>query len=448
MRIVVALGGNALLERGERPDAAIQRRHVRRAAQALAPLAEEHQLIVCHGNGPQVGVLALESAADPVLSEPYPLDVLGAGTQGMIGYWLAQELRNARVTQPVVAVLTQTVVHATDPAFGSPTKFIGPVYDRSDAEALAARHGWTVAPDGEHWRRVVASPKPQRIVEVDTIRALVDTGSIVICGGGGGIPVVDSDAGGLSGVDAVVDKDLTAAALALTLAADRLLVLTDVPAVLRDYGTPAALPITAIDADELSDIEFPAGSMRPKIDACVQFVQATGHAAAIGALADAAAVLAGRAGTTITAPPDVGKLTTLLDNPEVRELLFDLAHARSAAPSASPGAPLLRAVVLQLADTTSAEQYGSWLSDDAANKAMTVEQVRETIGDGAIDDLAMLAGSSPSAIGWQLAAVLPDLVDAVSPGGRVIDDKLLAREIVEASAYGDRSAGAFGSRVH
>jgi carbamate kinase len=301
MRIVVALGGNALLERGERPDAAIQRRHVRRAAQALAPLAAEHQLVVCHGNGPQVGVLALESAADTALSEPYPLDVLGAETQGMIGYWLAQELGSAGVTRSVVAVLTQTVVRATDPAFGSPTKFIGPVYDRGEAEAIATRHGWTVARDGERWRRVVPSPQPQRIVEIETIRTLVDAGSIVVCGGGGGIPVVDSGTGGLSGVDAVVDKDLTAAVLALTLAADRLLVLTDVPAVLRDYQTPAATPIAAIDIEELSGIGFPAGSMGPKIETCVRFVRESGHPAAIGALADAAAVLAGRAGTTITA---------------------------------------------------------------------------------------------------------------------------------------------------
>jgi uncharacterized protein YidB (DUF937 family) len=249
-------------------------------------------------------------------------------------------------------------------------------------------------------------------------------------------------------VDAVVDKDLTAAVLALALAADRLLVLTDVPAVLRDFGTPAATPIASIRADELSTVEFPAGSMRPKIEACIRFATASGHAAAIGTLGDAAAVLAGRAGTTITAPPDVAKLSTLLDDPEVRELLFGLAHARSAAPSAEPGASRLRAVVLQLADTTSAEQYGSWLSDEAVNKAMTVDQVRDTIGDSALDDLAMLAGSSPSAVAWQLAAVLPDLVDAVSPGGRVIDDTLLAREIAEASADDDRSAGAFGTRVH
>jgi carbamate kinase len=294
VRIVVALGGNALLERGERPDAVIQRRHVRRAAEALAPLTVEHQLIVCHGNGPQVGVLALESTADTALSEPYPLDVLGAETQGMIGYWLAQELRRAGVARPVVAVVTQTEVDDADPAFRSPTKFIGPVCDR-DGAAAAARHGWAFARDGAHWRRVVASPQPRAIVELDTIRVLADTGAVVICGGGGGIPVVHND-----GVDAVVDKDLTAALLALSLNADRLLVLTDVPAVIRGYRTPAAAPIPIIEADDAAALEFPAGSMGPKVEACVRFARATGRTAAIGALADAAAVLAGRAGTTVT----------------------------------------------------------------------------------------------------------------------------------------------------
>jgi carbamate kinase len=447
VRIVVALGGNALLERGERPDAAIQRRHVRRAAQALAPLAAEHDLVLCHGNGPQVGVLALESAADPGLSEPYPLDVLSAETQGMIGYWLAQELRNAGITRPVVAVLTQTVVHVTDPAFAAPTKFIGPVYTLEDADALIARHGWTIGVDGAHWRRVVPSPEPRRIVETGTIRTLVDAGSIVICGGGGGIPVVDTVQGGLSGVDAVVDKDLTAAMLALTLAADRLLVLTDVPAVQRDFGTPRATPIAAVGADALADLTFPAGSMRPKVEACIRFVRASGSPAAIGALGDAAAVLAGTAGTTITAPTDVGKLSTLLDDPGVRDLIVGLAHVGSA-PAAEPGAPRLRAVVLRLADATHPEQYGSWLSDGASNKAMTVDQVRAAIGDNAIDDLAGLAKSSPGAVAWQLAAVLPDLVDAVSPGGQVVDADLLARDFRQAIAYDDRSAGAFGPRTH
>jgi carbamate kinase len=301
MRVVVALGGNALLERDERPDAAIQRRHVRQAAKALAPLAADHQLVLCHGNGPQVGVLALESQADTSLSRPYPLDVLVAQTQGMIGYWLVQELHDAGIAQPVVCVISQTVVDPSDPAFGNPSKFIGASYGQGEAQALAARMGWTVAADGPRWRRVVASPRPLGLVEIETVRSLADAGALVVCGGGGGVPVARSGTGELTGVEAVVDKDLTAAGLAITLKADRLLVLTDVPAIIRDYGLPGARPIQAIDTVALSAMSFPAGSMGPKVEACIRFVTASGHPAAIGALADAADVLAGRAGTTISA---------------------------------------------------------------------------------------------------------------------------------------------------
>ena len=300
MRVVVALGGNALLQRGERPDAAIQQHHVRQAAAALAPLAADHQLVVCHGNGPQVGMLALESQADTSLSQPYPLDVLVAQTQGMIGYWLVQELSNAGVAQPTVCVVSQTVVDPSDPAFGHPTKFIGASYDQSQAQALADRLGWTIAADGPRWRRVVASPRPLRLVEIETVRSLAAAGVLVVCGGGGGVPVVRADAGELTGVEAVVDKDLTSAELAITLKADRLLVLTDVPAIIDGYGTPDARPIQAIDTDALSAMTFPAGSMGPKVEACLRFVRASGQPAAIGALTDAADILAGRAGTTIT----------------------------------------------------------------------------------------------------------------------------------------------------
>jgi carbamate kinase len=299
MRVVVALGGNALLERGERPDAVIQRRHVRQAAAALAPLTADHQLVLCHGNGPQVGVLALESQADTTLRRPYPLDVLVAQTQGMIGYWLVQELRNAGVAQRAVCVTSQTVVDPDDPAFGSPSKFIGTSYDKDAAQALAARLGWTIAADGPRWRRVVASPRPLGLVEIETVRALADAGALVVCGGGGGIPVVRSDGGELTGVEAVVDKDLTAAELAIALKADRLLVLTDVPAIIRGFGTPDARPIQAIDAGALSAMTFPAGSMGPKVEACIRFVTASGQPAAVGALTDAADILAGRAGTTV-----------------------------------------------------------------------------------------------------------------------------------------------------
>jgi carbamate kinase len=277
MRIVVALGGNALLERDERPDAVIQRRHVREAAAALAPLAAGHQLVLCHGNGPQVGLLALESQADTSLSQPYPLDGLVAQTQGMIGYWLVQEFHNAGMAQQAACVLSRTVVDPSDPAFGRPGKFIGASYGLEEAQALAARLGWTVAADGPRWRRVVASPRPLGLVEIETIRSLADAGLLVVCGGGGGIPVTRSDNGQLTGVEAVVDKDLTAAELAITLEADRLLVLTDVPAIIRGYGTPDARPIRAIEVAALAAMTFPAGSMGPKVDACLRFVTATGR---------------------------------------------------------------------------------------------------------------------------------------------------------------------------
>lgn len=303
MRIVIALGGNALLQRGERPDAGIQLGHIRAAADAIAPLAADHDLIICHGNGPQVGMLALESQADKALTHPYPLDDLVAQTQGMIGYWLAQSLRNAGVTRPVLGLVTQTLVDPTDPAFADPRKFVGPGYPSAQAHQLADRHGWTIAADGDLWRRVVASPDPQRIVEQDSITQLVDAGTVVICGGGGGAPVTEDAAGWLSGAQAVVDKDYVASLLAIAVHADRLLILTDVAAVMQNFGTPQATPLNHLDLDELSTMRFPAGSMAPKIEACRRFVTATGQAATIGSLSEVAALLSGAAGTTITAPP-------------------------------------------------------------------------------------------------------------------------------------------------
>jgi carbamate kinase len=298
MRIVVALGGNALLERGEKPDAEIQRHHVQRAAAALAPLTDEHDLVICHGNGPQVGLLALESEADRRLTHPYPLDVLVAQTQGMIGYWLAQELRNAGVTRPIAGVVTQTVVDPDDPAFDHPTKFIGSSYPEQRGRALARRHGWAMAQDNESWRRVVPSPRPVDVVEAEMLRALVGTHAVTICGGGGGAPVV-RDGSGLRGVEAVVDKDHVAALLAERFAADRLLILTDVPAVMRDYGTPQQQRIDRAATADLAALSFPPGSMGPKIEAAIAFTTATGNPSAIGRLIEAAAVLVGTAGTTI-----------------------------------------------------------------------------------------------------------------------------------------------------
>lgn len=303
MRVVVALGGNALLERGEPGDALLQRRHVRAAAAALAPLADRHELVICHGNGPQVGMLAMQSESDDTLTEPFPLDVLGAQTQGMIGYWLVQEMRNAGVAWPIACVLTQTLVGSSDPAFETPTKFVGPMYERHEARRLAHQHDWQIAADGSMWRRVVASPQPCSVVELPILRQLLHARTVVVCAGGGGVPVIEEDVGQRCGVDAVVDKDRVAALLAQELAADALLVLTDVPGVLRGYGTADAQVIPRIDVADLNLLDFPAGSMRPKLEACARFVEATHGLAAIGALADAARLLNGASGTVIRASP-------------------------------------------------------------------------------------------------------------------------------------------------
>src|SRR4029079_986744 len=223
--------------------------------------------VVTHGNGPQVGLLALQGEAYGAEVAPYPLDVLGAESEGMIGYLLDQELVNVLGGRQVATLLTQVIVDADDPAFARPTKFIGPVYFRSDADILAAERGWHVAPDGPRWRRVVASPEPRSIVELPTIRLLVEAGVLVVCVGGGGIPVVVERDGRLRGVEAVIDKDRAAALLACRLGADALLLLTDVSAVQRDYGTPQATPIAAATAEELLTLGLPAGSMGPKVEA-------------------------------------------------------------------------------------------------------------------------------------------------------------------------------------
>jgi carbamate kinase len=300
VRIVAAIGGNALLERGEPPDAEIQQRHIRTAVGALASLARNGQLVVTHGNGPQVGLLARESTADPALARPYPLDVLGAQTQGMIGYWLLQGFQNAVPGREIASVITQTLVSAADPAFADPAKFIGPVYPEAEARRIAAERGWTVKADGDLWRRVVASPFPLRIVETRLIRQLLDADVVVIAGGGGGAPVVRNRLGELEGIDAVVDKDFTAGLLADALDADLLIVLTDVAAVETGYGTPAARPIHRATPADLRALRFPAGSMGPKAEAACRFVELTGGTAAIGSLRDVDAILAGKAGTIVT----------------------------------------------------------------------------------------------------------------------------------------------------
>jgi len=299
VKIVVALGGNALLERGEKPDADIQEHHVRRAARALAPLVKQHDVVVTHGNGPQVGVLALESEADAALSRPYTFDSLVAETQGLIGNWLLAAIEHATPGHEAVCLLTRTLVDATDPGFAVPTKYVGRVYTAREAKEVSRQHGWSMRQDGPNWRRVVASPEPMAIVELEEIRALLDTGRTVICAGGGGVPVVRDANGDLRGVDAVVDKDLTTSLLAVHLQADALLLLTDVANVQRDYGTPRARAIEKTTVETLRGIDFAAGSMGPKVEGACRFVEATGGTAAIGQLADAARLLNGEAGTIV-----------------------------------------------------------------------------------------------------------------------------------------------------
>jgi len=299
VRIVAALGGNALLERGEKPDSDIQEQHVSQAVAALAPLAREHELVITHGNGPQVGLLALESERDPALSHPYPFDALGAQTQGMIGYWVARALRREVPGRPAGCLITQVLVDADDPAFGTPTKFVGPVYDEARARELAATRGWVIRPDGAAWRRVVPSPEPRGLLELPLITSLIDGGAIVVCAGGGGIPVVADASGTLTGVEAVIDKDLTAALLGRLVKADALLLLTDVEAVIDGYGTPDARPIGTTTPAELRARSFPSGSMGPKVEAACRFVEATGRTAAIGSLREAAGMLAGKSGTLV-----------------------------------------------------------------------------------------------------------------------------------------------------
>ncbi len=297
-RIVVALGGNALLRRGEPAEAETQRRNVAAAAATLARLAEGNELVVTHGNGPQVGLLALEAEAYHAV-KPYPLDVLGAESQGMIGYLIVQALR-AETDVSVVALLSEVAVDPDDPAFARPTKPIGPVYSAAEARLAATEHGWDVAPDGPHFRRVVPSPQPLDIVELEAVETLLERGSIVVCAGGGGIPVV-REGNRLRGVEAVIDKDLTAALLAEELHADRLVILTDVAHVERGWRTPQASPIEHTTPAELRRLEFASGSMAPKVEAACRFVERTGGEAMIGALSDLADVAAGRAGTRVRA---------------------------------------------------------------------------------------------------------------------------------------------------
>lgn len=304
MLIAVALGGNALLKRGEPLTASVQRANVRIAAQSLAALVRSgHDLVVTHGNGPQVGLLALQGASYRP-DEAYPLDVLGAETEGMIGYIIEQELENAlEHDRPVATLLTQVVVDRHDPAFANPTKFVGPVYQRAEAEDRARAAGWHIAADGDRWRRVVPSPRPLEIPDMRVIRLLLDQGVIVICAGGGGIPVVRLEDGSTLGVEAVIDKDAASALLARELKADALLLLTDVDAVYRDFGSDSAAAIPSLSLEQARALDLPAGSMGPKMRAAIEFAEG-GGISGIGRLEDALAILQGRAGTRVLREQD------------------------------------------------------------------------------------------------------------------------------------------------
>ncbi len=313
MRVVVALGGNALQKRGEPMTVENQRDNVRTACRALSPVAMEHELVISHGNGPQVGLLSLQASSYDEESS-YPFDVLGAQTEGMIGYFIEQELGNyLPVEKPIATILTMTEVDADDPAMADPTKFVGPVYSEEDAKRLAAEKGWVVKQDGDKWRRVVPSPVPKRIFEIRPIKALLDMGAVVVCTGGGGIPTMYLPGGSelegpwdfndkqLVGVEAVIDKDRSSAVLAEDLDADLLVIATDADAVYLGWGTPEQKAIAEITPDAVEAYDVPAGSMGPKVEAAADFARANpGKVAVIGALEDLPGIMAGEKGTRVT----------------------------------------------------------------------------------------------------------------------------------------------------
>jgi carbamate kinase len=305
MRILVALGGNALLKRGEPMTAEAQRANVAVAARALAPVVESHQLVLSHGNGPQVGLLALQASAYREV-EAYPLDVLGAETEGMIGYLVEQELGNLLpADKPLATILTMVEVDGDDPAFADPTKFVGPVYDAAKAQALSGEKGWVFKRDGEYLRRVVPSPAPRRIFEVRPIRWLLEHGTVVICAGGGGIPTrwLPGKGRTLGGVEAVIDKDFASELLAREVDADVFVMATDVDGVYTGWGTPEQRRLDEVTPDQLRAMDFAAGSMGPKVEAAARFVEATGRRAAIGSLEDIEKIVEGAAGTSVVPAP-------------------------------------------------------------------------------------------------------------------------------------------------
>ena len=300
MRIVIALGGNALLRRGEEMTADNQRENIRIAARSLAPIIEEHEVVISHGNGPQVGLLSLQSAAYKEVEE-YPLDILGAQTQGMIGYMIEQELGNLLpIEKPIASILTMVEIDPEDPAFSNPTKPIGPVYSEKDAKQLAENKGWDIKRDGEYWRRVVPSPEPHRIFELRPIHWLLEKGTVVICAGGGGIPTSYVKKGKLQGVEVVIDKDRASSLLAFELDADLLIMATDTDGVYADWGGDSQEIISKTTPEEIGQYTFDKGSMGPKVEAACTFVERSGQRAVIGSLNDLKKMVDNLAGTQFT----------------------------------------------------------------------------------------------------------------------------------------------------
>jgi carbamate kinase len=297
MRIVIALGGNALLRRGEAMTAENQRNNIQIATKSLAPVVEQNELVISHGNGPQVGLLSLQSAAYKEVDE-YPLDILGAQTQGMIGYMIEQELGNLLpIGVPIASILTMVEVDPEDPAFLNPTKPIGPIYTQKEAEKLRNEKNWEIKRDGKHWRRVVPSPIPHRIFELRPIHWLLEKGTVVICAGGGGIPTIYNKKGELEGVEVVIDKDRASSLLAFELDADLLILATDTDGVYLDWGTKSEKIIIKTTPDEIRNYEFDEGSMGPKVEAACSFVERSGQRAVIGSLKDIEGMVNGTTGT-------------------------------------------------------------------------------------------------------------------------------------------------------
>jgi carbamate kinase len=297
MRIVIALGGNALLRRGEAMTAENQRNNIQIATKSLAPVVEQNELVISHGNGPQVGLLSLQSAAYKEVDE-YPLDILGAQTQGMIGYMIEQELGNLLpIGVPIASILTMVEVDPEDPAFLNPTKPIGPIYTQKEAEKLRNEKNWDIKQDGKYWRRVVPSPIPHRIFELRPIHWLLEKGTVVICAGGGGIPTIYNKEGKLEGVEVVIDKDRASSLLAFELDADLLILATDTDGVYLDWGTESEKIIIKTTPDEIRNYEFDEGSMGPKVEAACSFVERSGQRAVIGSLKDIEGMVNGTTGT-------------------------------------------------------------------------------------------------------------------------------------------------------